>query len=50
MIFFWGGGFDFAAKTALTSYEYVDIAMENLVAIHISKVPCDNLFSRAGAT
>lgn len=29
MIFFWGGGVDFAAKIALTSYEYVNNAMEN---------------------
>lgn len=29
MIFFWGGGVDFAAKIAFTSYEYVNNAMEN---------------------
>lgn len=29
MIFFFGGGVDFAAKIAFTSYEFVNNAMEN---------------------
>lgn len=29
MLFFFGGGVDFAAKIALTSYEYVNNAMGN---------------------